>query len=513
MKFTKITQICAALLLFILLISHTKNVHATPDGWQYNQQVIYVNGQRFEPWGYGYWDGYGNFRLRDIAYILNGTSAQFNIREPHGGHLHFWIERNTPYQPINTELSYFYEEQLEWRALGTFHAYAVEHSPLQSVILSLDGSSTPDTNVIATVLTAFGFPLSEPERLVNLDQVYFDIGELAGLLGFSLEFKDDALHITTGAEYLTENIESQPLEILDLSMRLTGHWVDERFFNSEIINQEVAWPHEFEVGLFGLTYQPQFVDFMFTGTPLAARQPNLWRGNRVFSPFSMESLEDDIITVSVDGHDRKIRVDMSSMPINSLIYYVDGVPHEMVRLDPNRSPGRYQYEALEDGGILLTYIADYQSFWGMPEYIHVYRSNLHGYDGARIFTHTVVDENDRIFFEFADPYAEAGRVYFYTIKAQGMWHNNAITFGGEPQITAYIPYVPDDEITIETDDNEIEVTNDNGAEASESHVPHDNEPDTQPDNGRRVVLIIIAGIFVAIAGIFILIRVLRKTRA
>ena len=108
MKIAKSVQICVVLLLFLLLISHSKHIYATPDGWLYHQHVIYVNEQRFELWGYGYWEGYGNYRLRDIAYILNGTSAQFNIREPLGEYLHFWIERNTPYVPIGTELSYLY---------------------------------------------------------------------------------------------------------------------------------------------------------------------------------------------------------------------------------------------------------------------------------------------------------------------------------------------------------------------------------------------------------------------
>jgi len=497
MKILINTLICIILLLFLLLISQPTNIYATPDGWRYHHHAIYVNEQRFELWGYGHWDGYGNYRLRDIAYILNGTSAQFSIREPLGEYLHFWIERNTPYIPTGTELSYFYDEQRDWRELGGFHAYAVEHFPLQNVILSIDGSENPDINTVVTVLTAFGFPLNEPQWLADLNKVYFEIGNLAGLLGFSLEMTPDGLHITTGTEYLTDNIESRPLELLDMSLRLTGHWVDRRFFDSDIITQEVAWPHEFEIGLFGLSYQPMFVDFMFTGLPLAARQPNVWHSNWIVSPFTMESLEDGVMTISVDGHDRKISADKSSMPINALIYYVDGTPIKMVRLDPNLSPGRYRYEALEEGGILLTYIADYQSFRHMPEYIHIYRSYVQGYEGERIFTHTVIDENDRIFFEFVDPYAEPGRVYFYMIRSQGRWNiYNTVTFGGEPQMAAYIVYIPGEAAAIETDAYET-------AE-EENPEPPVYTADTQSDSVRYVVvLMLIIGLF---AGILIVKR-------
>jgi hypothetical protein len=452
MKITKITKICAVLLLLVLLLNPAKNVYATPEGWIYGQQAMYVNGQRFDVWGYGYWDGYGNFRLRDIAYVLNGTSAQFNIRQPLGDNLHFWVERGAPYAPIGTELGYLYETQLEWRLLGGFHAYAVEHFPLQQVIFSMDGAETPEVNAVVTVLTAFGFPLHEPGRLACLDRVYFDMEGLAGLLGFGLALGPEGLHITTGAEYVTENREPQPLELLDMLLRLTGHWVDRRFYESTVITQEVAWPHEFEIGLFGVTYQPRFVDFQFSGIPLAARQPNEWQQDRVFHPLTMESFEGGTMVFQVYGLDRKIRAEWNPLPFNTLIYYVDGVPHEMVRLDPNRSPARYHHEALEEGGIRIAYIPDYQTLEANPDYIHIYRSHVQGDEGERILTFAPVDKNDRIFFEFTDPYAKPGTVYFYTVKTQR--HPQflyTVTFGGEPQTVVYTDPVQENETATPND--------------------------------------------------------------
>jgi len=287
----KYAQICFAFLLCLLLIKQTKSVYATPDGWIYGQQAIYVNGQRFELWGYGHWEGFGFYRLRDIAYILNLTSAQFDIREPLDGYLHFWIAGDMPYTPIGTELGPHYEDYDERREIGGFHAYAVEHFPLQNVILSVDGLAYPDYSLVVPVLTSFGFPVNEPEWLADLEQVYFDLFMLSGLLGFSLEVIDDELHITTGTEYLSYILDFRPLYLLDISLRLTGHWVDRRFYDSVVITQEVVWPHEFEIGLFGLTYHPQFVDFGFTGIPLAARQPNIWNHDRILHPFVMEFLK------------------------------------------------------------------------------------------------------------------------------------------------------------------------------------------------------------------------------
>ena len=165
---------------------------------------------------------------------------------------------------------------------------------------------------------------------------------------------------------------------------------------------------------------------------------------QVYFRFVMESFEDGIMTIAVDDIDRRISVDLSYTPINTIIYYVDGIPNEMVRLDPRIDPGRYRFEELENDGILLTYIADYQSFWSAAEYAHIYRSTVQGYDGERIFTHRIVDENDRIFFEFADLTAEPSIVYFYTIKGKTSWHNYTITFGGETQIRAYIDAVAGD---------------------------------------------------------------------
>jgi len=511
MKTTRFVQTFAVLVLFLLLLGNSKIVFATPDGWSYGQHTIYVNDQKFEVWGYTAWDVIRdvvhNYRLRDIAYILDGTSAQFNIRNPLNHYLHFWIERNVPYEPIGTELNYLYEERRDWRGIGQFHAYAVEHFPLQQVILSLDGSEAPTYNIIVTVLTSFGFPLNEPERLADLNQVYFDLENLAGILGFNLELDEyNNLHITTGVEHLTSVIETKPLESLDASLRLTGHWVDRRFFDSAIINQEVAWPHEFEIGLLGLTYHPRFVDFMFTGLPLSARQPNIWHIERIFFPFSVQFYEDGIIMFSADEVGRKLRADLSSMPVNVLIYYIDGVPNEMVRLNPNLTPGRYNYATIEDGGIHIAYIADYQSFMAVPEYINIYRSNIQGYLGERILTHVVVDKDDHIFFEFVDSYATSGRAYFYTINTQGWWRNyHTITFGGESQIAVQLGLTSNDVVMTEVDMFEPEET-----ESSEQTEYEINTPPYSTDN-IAMILIVISAVTVALGVFFVRLKSI-KTR-
>jgi len=72
-------------------------------------------------WGYRHWEGFGNFQLRDIAYILNGTSTQFDIRKPLDEYLHFWINIGVAYTPIGNELGYHYDDPDEQREVGGFH--------------------------------------------------------------------------------------------------------------------------------------------------------------------------------------------------------------------------------------------------------------------------------------------------------------------------------------------------------------------------------------------------------
>ena len=485
----KLTKICAALLL-VLLLTHPRNAYATPDGWFYRPQIIYVNQQRFEVWGYlcSFREDY--FRLRDIAYILNGTSAQFNIREPYGDNLHFWIERNVPYIPIGTELTYFYEEDSEWwRSLGGFHAYATEHFPIQNVILSLDGAEAPDESTVVAVLTPFGFPLNYLEWLTDIYLVSFSLESLAGVLGFSVMtvYDDTAIgttHIITGDEYFAD-INAQSLEWLDMALRLTGHWVDRRFFDDNVITQDVAWPHEFNISIWGLTYAARFVDYAFTGVPLAARQPNVWDQDAKLYPFILESFNDGTAIFALDGSDRRIRAERS-LPTNSLFYYFDGIPIEMVRLDPALNPGRYSFEVLECGGLRISYIADYQLFWHSHVYIHVYRSTEYGYEGERIFSHAIAGMDERIFFEFIDQYPPAGVHLFYTIKAENSRQRyDTITFGGARQITAFV----------EVEDEEVAAI-----EVIDEFEPPEHAIDILEESRRNRVVVLFCGFVVIVLG-------------
>jgi len=245
--------------------------------------------------------------------------------------------------------------------------------------------------------------------------------------------------------------------------------VDRRFYDSYEINREVAFPVEFEIGFSGLTYQPRFVDFMFSGTPLSARQPNMWHALQEFNLLTIEAIDDGIITLAVDGFDKRLRVDLGSEQIEALVYYADGAMIEMVRLNPNISPGRYRYEEPESGGLRITYIADFQEFRSVPEFINVYRSTVLGDVGERILTHAVVDADDSIFFKFVDYSAERGVTYFYTVKMQSQWlSNRLVAIGGETQMavqiggsvyeadTAHVVDIADDETlegeVVESDD-------------------------------------------------------------
>ena len=93
---------------------------------------ISVDGSSFEVWGYGS-GGITidpSIRLRDIAYILNGTPAQFNIITSPCDSWDFWIQRGAPYLVTFTEFQPISEPR---RALfGSYGFLPGENAPVLS---------------------------------------------------------------------------------------------------------------------------------------------------------------------------------------------------------------------------------------------------------------------------------------------------------------------------------------------------------------------------------------------
>ena len=104
--------IMAMFLAAVILIVHAPTeVRATH--WIFAMPTtVVVNGESLELWGYGDSSPPSSFRLRDIAYVLNGTAAQFNVQQLDSQlSRNVLIELGMPYRPTGTEMRPILEER------------------------------------------------------------------------------------------------------------------------------------------------------------------------------------------------------------------------------------------------------------------------------------------------------------------------------------------------------------------------------------------------------------------
>jgi len=103
--------------------------------------------------------------LQDAAFILNGTSAQFDIAEPPSGY-DFWIRRGETYTPDGTELQRISERHANTNLIADgfsdgFHptpysnrAWIGSVHPFRYIVLGLDGNDYPATSISLPVTYA-----------------------------------------------------------------------------------------------------------------------------------------------------------------------------------------------------------------------------------------------------------------------------------------------------------------------------------------------------------------------
>ena len=96
-------RIFPVLLALLILLSPTAAL--ATHGFGSTSMVVYVDEEPFLVYGYNGGDFVmdPSFKLRDIAYILSGTSVQFDITEADDGILDIWV--GTPLTLTGTELS------------------------------------------------------------------------------------------------------------------------------------------------------------------------------------------------------------------------------------------------------------------------------------------------------------------------------------------------------------------------------------------------------------------------
>ena len=182
-------KICKQIVVFVLVCSFIfvyfpQPVSAT-HGFDSGPVVITVNGEAFTLYGYG-GDvlAKSSFRMMDIAYILNGTRAQFDFNG-------YQLTRGVPYAANGTELLPITE-----RRFALYGSYGLADS--NGLVVTNHGKRTwpggltttvRDVFVTAKFETDWGFGRSAVhnfDAVHDIDYLYFSLKELGRVLGFSL---------------------------------------------------------------------------------------------------------------------------------------------------------------------------------------------------------------------------------------------------------------------------------------------------------------------------------------
>lgn len=183
----------AIFLTGIMTVIFPLKAQATHEIWVESAE-IYVDGAAFEIWGYGQGSPF-SVRLRDIAYVLNGTSFQFDVQYRDDDRWDIWIERGAPYVSIGTEMQPIPEER--WALTGSYgvlsgHGYGFDG----------DGEF-PDALTLGTMDTNGEIIYQTFHVLSDIDDSFFSLWQLAQFLGFAFEmggsWGETQIFITTHA--------------------------------------------------------------------------------------------------------------------------------------------------------------------------------------------------------------------------------------------------------------------------------------------------------------------------
>jgi len=164
---------------------------------------VLVNGVEFEFEAYTI-NGFNHFRLRDLAYVLNGTEAQFDVSFDADTNTAY-IFRGQPYTPVGSEMT------------G-----------------SADGWQTPRASLTRFIVDG------EPKSMLayNIDgNNFFRLRAIAFLLDFSVEWIDETVVINTSGNFDGEGGDpgalSIPGGVYVREPRSDVNLITDRYVNSE----------------------------------------------------------------------------------------------------------------------------------------------------------------------------------------------------------------------------------------------------------------------------------------
>jgi len=428
--------LCIVLLATILAWLPATNVQAT-SGFGSRSLNVLVDGRLFELPAYGT-DGDAIYiRLADLAYILRGTPAQFDMRTPIDGRWDFWVMRGDTYTPAGTEL----QPMQEYRhgvigSYGFAGGYGFDGDPFRTMFIGVDGTDQPMTTIVIPVI-------------VDIDDIFFDLQTMAHLLGFSYAewnvhgpIREVADLVIFTDPHLPQPIPVETPEFVRLMHELGGDWIDQVRFDNQEINESIVWPVEFRLSLHGLQ------DLQWGSTPVSNQVGALPWG--WWYPMSKRDLGNGLIELTVDQpevaqrawntvpwnipsdelnnrgrfYNHRIIVDTTLENIEQFTLYIGDTAHTMVRHRWTDNIPRYNVEPLECGSIKLLYLVRSGTF-SAGDTISIYRAT-YDHRGWRqppqlIYTHENVGFNDRILFEFIDHDVQYGNVYYYNVWRTSQW--------------------------------------------------------------------------------------------
>jgi len=387
-----------AVIIVLLFPIQTKATH----GFGAGLLTIYVDGVPFEVWAYGGGggDGIAHIRMRDMAYMLNGTPAQFDIRAAEDGRFDYWIVRDEPYTATGAELQPIPGDRyVMFGSYGHFEWHGFDNYPIQTAILGIDGAIVP-------------VPVMQ-----DIDDMYFSLPTLANFFGVHLSEYTISTESPNPAEF-----PDRSLELVDLMVRLAGQWIDREYYYSPVINEHVVNPMEIALSVHG---------FSDNASRLVNAAALSWSWVPAdWYAVSIQNIGDGlvelIINESFEGY--RIVVDASERQIDEITLYIGDTAYQMVRYYWQRMVRHYHAEASECGGIVLRYVIRTGAF--PLEFqsgdVAVYRSTVQGEQGERILMQENVTFSDSILYEFTDATAEFGQVYYYSLVRVTDWGTTSL---------------------------------------------------------------------------------------
>ena len=460
--------IALTLVTIVVLMCFPITVKATADSVWAGKFTILVDDVSFEPWGYSTDMAILYLCLFDMAYMLNGTSAQFDIRTPIDNRWDFWIIRGETYTPTGTEF-----QPIPWRfaARGSYgfigwdRESGFDYYPEQTLIIGIDGTEKPVTSIAIRTIQ-------------DIDKPYFMVSDLAAILGFDYVITTDMWHPGRYHEDFVEGIDHilttetrkpallpvQSPELADILVRISGQWVDREHFYSPIINESVVWPAELSISYHGIN--KPMTESVAPIRPERTR--SLWEWEWLWwYPVSMQTLENDLVALTVNQPEQaqpawsiafeleysqedflhlsprfqnyRIVLGPGQDRIENITLYIGDTPHIMYRIGLWCGGSRYTVEPAEGGGIMIRYVF---SRWDLQRTedmdFRIYRSTF-PIELMRSVRNTRFDElaiepihsqigitpDDRIIFEFIDTTIEHGQIYYYSFwRRDNDWRHN-----------------------------------------------------------------------------------------